>query len=165
MGGDATAITTVVSKPVSPQQGVPWLGSSPPFMVLGIVSNCMWGNSFDRRRWIRETWKTYANVGKTMHVVFIVAMLQSNLSPVTPALEAQLRAEAKEHGDMLLLEKVPERKSPCLKTMAWFRHATRAYPRTTFIAKTDDDAFVQTIKLEANMRRFAGNPHIYIGST
>jgi len=66
---------------------------------------------------------------------------------------------------MLLLETVPERKSPCLKTMAWFRHAARTYPDATFLAKTDDDAFVQTVKLEANMRPFTGQPHIYIGST
>ena len=31
----------------------------------------MWANSFDRRRFIRDTWKTYGNVGKTVHVVFI----------------------------------------------------------------------------------------------
>ena len=55
---------------------------------------------------------------------------------------------------MLLFERVPERKSPCLKTMAWFRHAVRNYPGATFISKTADDAFVQTIKLEANMRRW-----------
>ena len=54
-----------------------WSGSEPPFIVLGIVSNVMWGNSFDRRQWIRETWKTYPNVGKTMHVVFIVGSSSS----------------------------------------------------------------------------------------
>lgn len=152
-----STVTTVVS--------VPWPGTQPPFIVLGVVSNCMWGNSFDRRKWIRETWKTYRNVGKTMHVIFVVAMRQSNLSPVPVDVERRLRQEALEHGDMLLLEQVPERKSPCLKTMAWFRHAARSYPGATFIAKTDDDAFVQTIKLEANMRPFASNPDVYIGST
>ena len=25
------------------------------FIAMGVVSNCMWGNSFERRRWIRET--------------------------------------------------------------------------------------------------------------
>ena len=144
---------------------VPWRGGGAPFIVLGIVSNCMWGNSFDRRKWIRETWKTYANVGKTIHVVFIVALLQSDLSPVPASLEARLRSEADEHRDMLLLTRVPERKSPCLKTMAWFRYAAKTYPDATFLAKTDDDAFVQTIKLEANMRPFARQPQVYIGST
>ena len=142
-----------------------WSGSEPPFIVLGIVSNVMWGNSFDRRRWIRETWKTYPNVGKTMHVVFICAMLQSDLKPVPKEISTRLRLEAEKHKDMLLLEKVPERKSPCLKTMAWFRHASRTYPDATFLAKTDDDAFVQTVKLEANMRPFAKEPLVYIGST
>jgi len=122
--------------------------------VLGVVSNCMWQNSFDRRKWIRETWKTYANVGKTMHVVFIVAMLQSDLSPIPEDMATRLREEADTHGDMLLLARVPERKSPCLKTMTWFRYASQTYPGATFFAKTDDDAFVQTIKLEANMRPF-----------
>ena len=92
----------------------------------------MWGNSFDRRRWIRETWKTYKNVGRTMHVIFIVGMLQSDLTPLPAELDKQLRQEADTHGDMLLLEKVPERKSPCLKTMAWYRYAVHAFPRATF---------------------------------
>lgn len=134
-------------------------------MALGIVSNCMWQNSFDRRRWIRETFMGYSNVQKSMAVKFVVALLQSNLSPVPTDLSSALRKEADEHGDTLLLERVPERKSPCLKTMAWYRHAVSAFPRATFIAKTDDDAYVHTIKLEHNMRRFAGVSHVYVGST
>ncbi|KOO29746.1 beta-1,3-galactosyltransferase 4 [Chrysochromulina tobinii] len=125
----------------------------------------MWGDSFERRKWIRETWKTYSNVGKTMDVVFVVGMLQSNLKPIGSGTTQRLREEAAAQGDMLILNKVPERKSPCLKTMAWFRYASQAYPRAAFIAKTDDDAFVATIKLEANMRRFVHTPHVYIGST
>ena len=160
VSGAAAVVTTVASTGV-----VPWRGNGDPFIVLGVVSNCMWGNSFDRRQWIRETWKTYSNVGKTMHVVFIVAMLQSDLSRIPQELETRLRAEAEKNGDMLLLDRVPERKSPCLKTMAWFRHAVRTYPRATFLAKTDDDAFVQTIKLEANMKPFTKTDRVYIGST
>jgi len=141
-----------------------WSGDG-PFIALGIVSNCMWGNSFDRRYWIRRTFMTYSNVGRSMSVAFIVAMLQSDLSPVPESLAKRLRREAAEYGDMLLLERVPERKSPCLKTMAWYRHALQAYPAATFIAKTDDDAYVHTVKLEVNMRRFAHEPLVYIGST
>jgi hypothetical protein len=94
-----------------------------------------------------------------------VAMLQSDLSPIPADTSAHIWKERAQYQDMLVLERVPERKSPCLKTMAWFRWATQSYPRATFIAKTDDDAFVQTIKLEANMRRFANHHHVYIGST
>lgn len=158
--GASSIVTTVASTGV-----VPWKKSEPPFMVLGVVSNVMWQDSFSRRQWIRETWKSYDNVGKTVHVVFIVALLQSNLSPIPQEVEARLRKEAEVHGDMLLLARVPERKSPCLKTMAWFRHAVHTYPSATFLAKTDDDAFVQTIKLEANMRPFAKEERVYIGST
>ena len=43
---------------------------------------------------------------------------------------------------------MPERKSPCLKTMAWYRWAVGHYVDVTFIAKTDDDAYVHTPKLE-----------------
>ena len=125
----------------------------------------MWGDSFQRRQWIRETWKTYDNVGKTMDVVFVVGMLQKDLSPIPEAFSTRIREESATNRDLLILNKVPERKSPCLKTMAWFRHAVLTYPKATFIAKTDDDAFVATIKLEANMRPFANNPHVYIGST
>lgn len=136
-----------------------------PFIALGVVSNVMWGNSFDRRQWIRETWKTYPNVGHTMDVVFIVGMLQKDLTPIDPMITKRIREESATNLDMLILNKVPERKSPCLKTMAWFRYAVYAYPKTAFIAKTDDDAFVATVKLEANMRRFVDVEHVYIGST
>ena len=51
-----------------------WSGDG-PFIALGIVSNCMWGNSFDRRYWIRRTFMTYSNVGRSMSVTFIAAML------------------------------------------------------------------------------------------
>ena len=44
-------------------------------MALGVVSNVMWQNSFDRRKWIRETWLQHSNVGKTTEVKFIVAKL------------------------------------------------------------------------------------------
>lgn len=158
-GGNASGAVTVAS-------GGATLGSpNAPFMVLGVVSNVQWGNSFNRRRWIRETWKQYSNVGSTVKVIFVVALLQADLKPASPKLVSMLRAEAAEHGDMLILEDVPERKSPCLKTMAWFRHAAATYPHATFLAKTDDDAFVHTIKLEHNMRRFAHEPRIYLGST
>ena len=135
-------------------------------MVLGIVSNVMWGNSFDRRKWIRETFLTYPNVGRSMPCRFIAGMRQSDLSPLPPALEQRLRAEVGLHGgDLLLADGVPERKSPCLKTMWWYRHAVKTWPAATFIAKTDDDAYVHTLKLEHNMRRFASQPLVYIGST
>ena len=162
--GTTSNITAAVAA-VASTGTVPWGGSGNPFIVLGVVSNCMWANSFERRQWIRETWKTYANVGKTMHVVFIVALLQSDLSPIPTDMERRLRVEAERYGDVLLLEGVPERKSPCLKTMAWFRHAVRNYPYAPFIAKTDDDAFVHTIKLEANIRPFTNTERVYIGST
>jgi len=135
------------------------------FMALGVVSNVMWQNSFDRRRWIRETWLTYPNVGKTTDVKFVVAMRRSDLSSIPAQMADELAAEQQKHRDLLMLEKVPERKSPCLKTMAWYRWAVGHYVDITFIAKTDDDAYVHTPKLELNMRPFAPEPLVYIGST
>lgn len=159
----SSQLTVARGSNVNGAEGIPQV--SDPFIALGVVSNVMWGDSFERRKWIRETWKTYSNVGKTMDVVFVVGMLQSNLKPIGSGTTQRLREEAAAQGDMLILNKVPERKSPCLKTMAWFRYASQAYPRAAFIAKTDDDAFVATIKLETNMRRFVHTPHVYIGST
>ena len=135
------------------------------FMALGVVSNVMWQNSFDRRRWIRETWLTYPNVGKTTDVKFVVAMRRSDLSSIPAQMADELAAEQQQHSDLVMLEKVPERKSPCLKTMAWYRWAVGHYADVTFIAKTDDDAYVHTPKLELNMRPFAAEPLVYIGST
>jgi len=167
----AVSMTTTASPASGPNAVIatpPRAANGVPFMALGVVSNVMWGNSFDRRKWIRETWKTYPNIGQTMEVVFIVAMKQSDLSPIPKETADHIRREAALYEDLLILENVPERKSPCLKTMAWFRWAAHTYRGTTFIAKTDDDAFVQTVKLEHNMKRFASRAsteHIYIGST
>jgi len=136
-------------------------------MALGVVSNVMWQNSFDRRRWIRETWLKHSNVGKAgmTDVKFIVAKLQTDLSPIPASMAQQLGEEQRQHNDLLQLETVPERKSPCLKTMAWYKWATTNYPDAVMIAKTDDDAYVHTVKLEVNMRQFANVEHVYIGST
>lgn len=96
-------------------------GAASPFIALGIVSNCMWQDSFERRRWLRETMLTHPNVGSAVAVRFVVALLQSDLSAIPAEMRSRLEAEAAAHGDMLLLPSVPERKSPCLKTMAWYR--------------------------------------------
>ena len=167
--GRAAPVTATTAAPAARAKPAPTTadaGGPTPFMVLGIVSNVMWGNSFDRRKWIRETFLTYPNVGRSMPCRFIAGMRQSDLSPLPPALEQRLRAEVGLHGgDLLLADGVPERKSPCLKTMWWYRHAVKTWPAATFIAKTDDDAYVHTLKLEHNMRRFASQPLVYIGST
>lgn len=139
--------------------------TSSTFIALGIVSNVMWQNSFDRRKWIRQTFMTYPNVGQSMPTTFVIGMLQTDLSRIPQHIENGLVSEQEQFHDLLLLQTVPERKSPCLKTMAWYKWAVRAYPTATFIAKTDDDAYVHTLKLEHNMRRFASNPLVYIGST
>jgi len=78
------------------------------FMALGVVSNVMWQNSFDRRRWIRETWLTYPNVGKTTDVKFVVAMRRSDLSSIPAQMADELAAEQRKHRDLLMLEKVPD---------------------------------------------------------
>ena len=74
MGGNISSAAAQVKTAVASTGSVPWKGLGAPFIVLGVVSNVMWADSFERRRFIRESWKTYANVGKTMHVVFIVAL-------------------------------------------------------------------------------------------
>lgn len=99
----------------------PAAGAASPFIALGVVSNCMWQDSFERRRWLRETMLTHANIGSSVALKFVVALLQSDLSAIPAEMRARLDAEAAAHGDMLLLPTVPERKSPCLKTMAWYR--------------------------------------------
>jgi len=165
--GAATPSTGAAASSVgaAASHGTAAAGAKTPFIALGIVSNVMWQNSFERRRWLRETMFTYSNVGHSMEVKFIVALLQTDLSPIPSDMRADLDAEEAAHGDLLMLSAVPERKSPCLKTMAWYKWAVHAYPTAAFIAKTDDDAYVHTLKLEHNMRRFVGQPRIYIGST
>ena len=69
-------------------------GRAAPFMALGIVSNVMYGNSFERRKWLRQTALTRSNVGKTLEAVFIVGMLQTDLSPVPTSVQTRLEMEA-----------------------------------------------------------------------
>ena len=77
-------------------------GGAKVFIALGIVSNVMWQNSFERRRWVRETFMTYPNVGQSMPTTFIIGMLQSDLKRIPKEIESQLDEEQRMHKDVSL---------------------------------------------------------------
>lgn len=80
-------------------------GGAKVFIALGIVSNVMWQNSFERRRWVRETFMTYPNVGQSMPTTFIIGMLQSDLKRIPKEIESQLDEEQRMHKDVSLTKK------------------------------------------------------------
>ena len=132
-------------------------------MIIGILSNCMWGDSFSRRNMARETYMTYSNRDK-IDFRFVVGTFQSDLNYLPSSLQQKILTEMATHKDIIQLN-VPERKSPILKTLGWYRYAISIHPKIPFVAKLDDDAYVHPIKLEYNLKPMVGNNLVYLGAT
>ena len=130
-------------------------------LVLGVLSNCMWGDSFARRNMARQTYMQIEQ--SNVDFRFVVGTMKSDLTPLPRALFERMSRENVTNLDMLFLD-VPERKSPVLKTLGWYRYAI-SHIRTKFVGKMDDDAYAHPVKLYYNLKPLVGNNLVYLGST
>lgn len=137
-------------------------GGGGEWLAMGVLSNLQWGDSFARRSWLRAA---YGNWSRECSFAFVVAALRSDLSAIDHETRERIERERQTHGDVLLLEHVPERRSPFLKVIAWYRHALVAYPTATVIAKIDDDAFAYLPRLLHNLMPLRLDPFLYVGNT
>jgi len=96
--------------------------------------------------------------GRPVHAFFLIGILQSDGTAHAPPNAALLHGEQKQHGDIALLN-ARETKPPGEKMIGFFRLCTVAFASATFCVKTDDDTYVQTIRLETNLR-FAWQQHL-----
>jgi len=111
------------------------------------------------------------NVQRSTHAVFLLGVLTSTGTAHPTPLRVTLRSEQAAHGDMLFLN-ARETKPPGEKMIGFFRWCTTVYgavagwdpesgsmaggtalrSRTGWCVKTDDDAYVHTVRLEVNLR-------------
>ena len=107
------------------------------------------------RQEIRDTWLRYSNVGATGPLLakFVV---RSQHAPAT--LRSLLDTEQRSHGDIVEVG-VPHNETrlrgPVLSMMAWFAYAADTFPSARFIAKADDDVYVQAPHFERMLRSVA----------
>ena len=72
-------------------------------------------------------------------------------------LHTALKLESNAHGDVLVLDAIDgarlDNACSCTeKTVAWVRHALRTWPSVAFIAKSEDDTYVQLQALDYELR-------------
>jgi len=146
-------------------------------LIFGVPSTPS-GKGRERRAAIRASWMLDERVGRSVVVCFL-------LSSQTPAEQlAPLRAEAAEHGDVLLLD-APEtgylitqntkysgfrkkgRGMPTFKQYAFFQHAAARWPSVPFVGKIDDDTAPNLRVLHpflTSLRCIEPEPFAFIGA-
>ena len=102
----------------------------------------------DRREAIRTTW---GRPGQTVAVCFVLGA-----RGMKPAQLAELEAERRQHGDLILLGDATDGCSTAVsigKAFAWWRHAASLLPgrdgalSRALVAKTDDDSYLRLPQL------------------
>ncbi|XP_035233311.1 beta-1,3-galactosyltransferase 5-like [Stegodyphus dumicola] len=88
------------------------------------------------RKAIRQTWGSFAEGPTSVRTLFVVGRSKSK------KISQKVLREAKEHGDLVLVQYMDSYKLLTLKHLAGIRWALRNCPEAPFLMKADDDAFV-----------------------
>ena len=135
-----------------------------PLVAIGIVSAPEY---LERRAACRASWLGWPNVGpgRALTVHFVVRALHAPAS-----VDRLLQLEQAAHGDVLrVLVKWNETRlrGPVLSVNAWLTHAVQHLGHYRFIAKMDDDAYLNAPRIERVVRdAMAAAPspsRIYLG--
>ena len=114
-----------------------------PFVAIGIISAPTF---IERRAAIRATWLSHCSIGREIAARFVIRALNA-----PPPLDRLLSSETLDFGDVFRAQSVPwnetRLRGPVLSLHAWLRHAVGTFPRTPFVAKVDDDSYVQPAEL------------------
>ena len=132
--------------------------SAAPELALGVISA---PGLMERRDLIRQTW--FANLLPWVVAKFVVRTgqcsngggrrLSTTVAKATNAssLAALLEMERRASSDMLSIDSVcadeKRRRGAVLTIFAWLQHAVATYPTATFIARTDDDVWLDLLSL------------------
>lgn len=121
----------------------------PPLVAVGILSAPPFTS---RRHAIRRTWLAERSTLRSVAACFVVrAGLCGRTSEAALRERSVVAAEAAAHGDVLALESVclHERRArgAVFALYAWMQHAVDAYPHAAFIAKADDDVWLDLLTL------------------
>jgi len=134
-----------------------------PLLAIGIISPPEFEN---RRLGVRESWMRYPNVGQSFDVRFV---LRTGGAPT--ALARALERENATYRDILGVNVAwneTRLRGPVLTLAAWLRYADDAYPSARYIAKMDDDAYLQTMEFERMLNVLhqqdpTASSHMYLG--
>ena len=123
-----------------------------PSVAAGCAGSCLQRNAFTSR-----TASSSARTSRTK------SGFRSRSAPP----RRDLDEEQQSHRDLLWLNVTEGLVTGCIeKSFGWWAHATRAHPSAAFIAKTDDDAFVDLpslVRLLRAVRAEPGSPLVYGG--
>ena len=137
-----------------------------PLVALGIVSAPLHA---ERRGWLRRLMFAAENIHVAHHFVLGTHLEDKKRLPIAlgAAARRDLDEEQRNHRDLLWLNVTEGLVTGCIeKSFGWWAHATRAHPSAAFIAKTDDDAFVDLpslVRLLRAVRAEPGSPLVYGG--
>ena len=141
------------------------------YFILGVATA---PKNAGHRSWIRETWMTLPNVQRSMRAFFLIGSLASDGTVHPERVRRELATEQAVHGDIEFLN-ARETKPPGEKMIGFFRLCVMRYPDAKFCVKTDDDAYVHTVRLEHNLRALLDGktnvpvappgPYLYVGAT
>jgi len=116
----------------------------------------------ERRRAIRRTWKRWAS--SRVLVCFILGRRGLKKSQLRT-----LDAETLTHRDIIWLPNAADEGIPTLKGYAWWTYAASLLPYSCaenglrYVAKVDDDSFVNLRNLEADVNLLHCRPNVYYG--
>ncbi|EOD10380.1 hypothetical protein EMIHUDRAFT_248390 [Emiliania huxleyi CCMP1516] len=140
--------------------------------ILGITTGA-WKRA--ARDLLRETWMAFPNVvrGPTrpatsggVRAFFVMGEMDELGAPHARAVLEEIEDEQRSHGDVVLFPRVRETHPPGEKMFAFFEMC--AGMSALFCIKSDDDAYVHTVRLETNLRallRQHAHEMIYAGNT
>jgi hypothetical protein len=136
--------------------GMPLFGAARHFaLVVGVLSAP--GNA-DERQACRATWFRLAPAGDDVLFMFAIGASGDD------AVDARVRAEQQQHGDVLLLPLRESYRRLVFKTAALYDYvAQRRDVSFDFLLKTDDDSFVRLDRL-LPLLRGVREPAVYWGS-
>ncbi|KAL1496827.1 hypothetical protein AB1Y20_014413 [Prymnesium parvum] len=123
-----------------------------------------------RRDQVRQTMMRYEVVrsGRMVFMFVLGRALPTLRGGGAEAVVRELTHENKEHKDMLVLDAIdgPAVDAACScgeKTVGWVQYALKRWPLVRFIAKTEDDTYVQLDMLMAELERLSSYPMLVYG--
>ena len=103
-----------------------------------------------RRRYVRESFANFPNVGQSIHVRFLIATPSAQEAAIQGSDSWQ--TEVRLHGDFVFLAMNESRFSCALKPLLWYEHCLKHFASAHFFAIADDDTYLQLGHMESDIR-------------